>query len=68
MEIGMRSQWNMGVAVAIALAVVAALSGERATGDGRVGAATPTHVTLSLQTDGVSLRVVRGQFAITVKI
>ena len=64
----MRSRWSMGVVAAIALVLVIALSGERAATTGRGGAETPTHVTLSLQSDDVSLRVVRGQLALTVRI
>lgn len=65
----MRGRWSTGVVVAIAVAVGVALwSGEARPQQLTTAAATPTSITLSLQSEGVALRIVRGDLAVTLTI
>lgn len=60
----MRGRWSIGAVVAIAVAVSAALtSGHQAAAPQR--AANPVQVTLSVEPDGLALRVAAGSVSVT---
>jgi|GEM_PF-3708026 len=61
-----RGRWSLGVVVAIVVAIAAAMGGHHQTAPAR-HAAAPTHVALTLEPDGVSLRVAHDALAVTFK-
>lgn len=62
----MHRGWNMGVLVAITVAVAAALSA--GTPSRSLQAQSPTEVTFAVEADGLALHVAHGDFAVTLKL
>jgi hypothetical protein len=63
----MRRRWSLGVAVAIAVALAAVMTSGRERLPA-TRAEAPVEVTLTLQSDGVELNIVRGRFVLSIEI
>lgn len=61
-------RWNLGALVAVAVAIVVAVSSGADSQSSEPRATTATEVTFAIESDGLALNIAHGNLAVTLKL